>query len=154
MGVITAGSGNDGKPDEDPPPVNGDNDPSVVKLWGEISPYPDMADGVSPPPKGPKGGLLLNVVRDWDGVAFGESANYNMREQFDSRLKEANNIVNMNIWSKFLFLTLPKMLSFSRLNLRLLAANARNINNPNAKNAMTPTVIDDIVATKIKLSCN
>ena len=50
-----------------------------------------MADGVSPPPKGPKGGLLLNVVRDWDGVAFGESANYNMREQFDSRLKEANN---------------------------------------------------------------
>ena len=44
------------------------------------------------------------------------------------------------------------MLSFSRLNLRLLAANARNINNPNAKNAMTPTVIDDIVATEINLS--
>ena len=86
MGVITAGSGNDGKPDEDPPPVNGDNDPSVVKLCGEISPYPDMADGVSPPPKGPKGGLLLNVVRDWDGVAFGESTNYDMCEQFDSRV--------------------------------------------------------------------
>ena len=46
------------------------------------------------------------------------------------------------------------MLSFSRLNLRLLAAKARNINNPNAKNAMTPTVIDDIVATKIILRCN
>ena len=46
------------------------------------------------------------------------------------------------------------MLSFSRLNLRLLAAKARNINNPNAKNAMTPTVIDDIVATKIIMSCN
>ena len=73
IGVITAGSGNEGKPDEDPPPVNGDSDPSVVKLWGEISPYPDMADGVSPPPNGPNGGLLLNVVRDWDGVAFGES---------------------------------------------------------------------------------
>ena len=73
IGVITAGSGNEGKPDEDPPPVNGDSDPSVVKLWGEISPYPEMADGVSPPPNGPNGGLLLNVVRDWDGVAFGES---------------------------------------------------------------------------------
>ena len=45
------------------------------------------------------------------------------------------------------------MLSFSRLNLRLLAAKARNINNPNAKNAMTPTVIDDIVATEIIMSC-
>ena len=51
-----------------------------------------------------------------------------------------------------LFVILPSMLSFSRLNLRLLAAKARNINNPNAKNAMTPTVIDDIVATEIILS--
>ena len=29
-----------------------------------------------------------------------------------------------------------------------LAAKARNINNPNAKIAITPTVIEDIVATK------
>ena len=66
MGVITAGSGNEGKPDEDPPPVSGDKESSVlvVKLWGDISPYPERADGVSPPPSGPKGGLLLNVVRD------------------------------------------------------------------------------------------
>ena len=47
----------------------------------------------------------------------------------------------------FELILLPSMLSFSRLNLRLLAANARNINNPNAKTAMTPTVIEDIVAT-------
>ena len=31
-----------------------------------------------------------------------------------------------------------------------LAAKARNINNPNAKIAITPTVIEDIVATKQK----
>ena len=40
------------------------------------------------------------------------------------------------------------MLSFSRLNLRLLAAKAKNINKPNAKNAITPTVMEDIVATE------
>ena len=40
------------------------------------------------------------------------------------------------------------MLSFSRLSLRLLAAKAKNINKPNAKKAITPTVIEDIVATK------
>lgn len=47
----------------------------------------------------------------------------------------------------FDLIALPSILSFSRLNLRRLAANARKINNPNAKNAMTPTVIEDIVAT-------
>ena len=59
-------SGSVGKPEEDPPPVNGDKESSVlvVKLCGEVSPYPDKADGVSPPPLGPNAGLLLNVVRD------------------------------------------------------------------------------------------
>ena len=35
-----------------------------------------------------------------------------------------------------------------------LAAKARNINNPNAKIAITPTVIEDIVATKQKNELN
>jgi hypothetical protein len=79
IGVITGAgelrSGNIGIPNDEPPPVNGDKESSVfvVRLWGEISPYPERADGVSPPPSGPNGGLLLKVVRDWDGVAFGES---------------------------------------------------------------------------------
>ena len=70
MWVITGAgeprSGNVGIPDDDPPPVKGDKESSVlvVKLCGDISPYPDKADGVSPPPIGPSGGLLLNVVRD------------------------------------------------------------------------------------------
>ena len=46
------------------------------------------------------------------------------------------------------------MLSFSRLNLRLLAAKAKNINKPNAKKAITPTVIEDIVATEKYCSVN
>ena len=72
-------SGNVGIPDDDSPPVKGDKESSVlvVILCGEISPYPDKADGVSPPPTiGPNGGgLLLKVVRDCDGVALGESTN-------------------------------------------------------------------------------
>ena len=65
MGAMTGAgefrSGIVGIPDEDPPPVRGDNESSVLKLRGE---NPERPDGVSPPPSGPNGGLLLNVVRD------------------------------------------------------------------------------------------
>ena len=70
IGAITGAgelkSGSVGIPEDDPPPVSGDNESSVfvVKLFGEISPYPERAEGVSPPPNGPNGGLLLKVVLD------------------------------------------------------------------------------------------
>ena len=65
------------------------------------------------------------------------------------RIGQICNILKLEIQRHSFLFTLPNMLSFSRRNLRLRAANARNINSPNAKNAITPTVIDDIVATKI-----
>ena len=64
-----------------------------------------MADGVSPPPNGPNGGLLLNVVRDWDGVAFGESEQEKLRQQtkaYYGKLAPMNMKDSTN-WDKLFF---------------------------------------------------
>ena len=71
-----------------------------------------------------------------------------------SKLKSHNiifiaNISKSSIVNGLLRYYIPSILSLSCRIRRRLAAKAKNISKPNARNAITPTVIDDMVATEI-----